>query len=83
MPPRKSHVFYVTRPSAYDTGCGHQHATPSQARNCAINMLARNKTWPHVIVVRIRHGVVDPERVNEKILEEVKQTSGLATATAT
>lgn len=56
MSVRRNHPIHVVRFDRGYAGCGHQHDTAQQARNCAANNLKAHPTIPDATVVRIKYG---------------------------
>jgi hypothetical protein len=76
----KRHPIYVVRTADFQ-GCGHQHQQPSQAHNCAVNTLTRQKqtAWAEVLRIRLHANSFD---VKQNTVERIEQWFGKSNATA-
>lgn len=51
------------------SGCGHQHQSPDQARNCGINLLQRHPTLDQVRIQKVSRRLLNPENVRFETVE--------------
>jgi len=57
----KGYPIYVVRTPPNQDGCGHQHASPRKAHNCAVSIMMNRPQLTHANVVSVRRHAVSLE----------------------